>query len=166
MPQHREKIDYTPERCDHCKMTLSWIAPIDKGTVVIVQKIARAIGAKGINIVHPRKENVLTATEWTNLSRVKRHGLVAALSGPYRLGNVCLTRKGSAFLRGESIPKYAIVDKRTKHQIGYFQPDRYQVTVSDFDGQGSYWEGINYEITDGHVFRELPAKAPVAPSLF
>ena len=145
-------IEYTPEKCECCGQTITYIYGLDRGTVDIVKKIARFIEKKGINIVHPRKENVLTTTQWNNLSRAKAHGLVAMVEG--ERGNFLLTRKGSSFLNGESVPKYAIMSKVESRQIGYLEPDTFRVGVKDFDTFGNYWEGINYEVVEGRVIHK------------
>ena len=147
------KIEYKPEICEHCGQTETYILGLDHGTVDIVRAIAKKIGEKGINIVHPRKENVLTNTQWCNIARPRFHGLIAAVKG--KRGNFLLTKKGAAFLRGETVPRYAIVSKVEGHQIGYFEQENNKVTISDLLAKGEYWEGIGYDIVDGEVFHRV-----------
>lgn len=151
-----EKLIYVPEVCECCKQSTTYVLAIDRGTVEIVKAIARFIEKKGINAVHPRKEmegRTLTSNQVGNLSRPRFHGLIASLEG--ETGNYVLTRKGSAFLRGEFIPKYAIISKSEGHQIGYAEPEKFKVSVKDFDSQIDFWEGINYEIVEGRVVRNV-----------
>lgn len=148
-----KKPQYIPEVCECCNQTTTYIYGVDRGTVDIVKRIARFIEKKGINVVHPRKEGVLTTTQWSNLGRAKAHGLVAMVKG--KRGNFLLTRKGSDFLRGKRIPKYAIMSKAEGKQIGYLESEKYSVTVRDFDRFGEYWEGINYEVVEGEVITKL-----------
>jgi len=149
------KPTYTAEMCDHCHQTITYLLGIDRGTVNIVKKIAKAIERKGINCVHIAKEGVLTHNELCNIIRPRRHGLVAAVKD--NPGNFLLTTKGADFLNGETIPKYAIVSKSEKRQVGYFEPEVYKVNISDFNNASEYWEGINYEIREGRVVRNVPA---------
>lgn len=150
------KAEYKPEICECCGQSTTYVIGIDKGTTEIVKAIAKFIGKKGINAVHPRKEMeglTLTSNQVGNLSRPRFHGLIAHLDG--ESGNYVLTRKGAQFLRGERVPKYAIVSKSEGKQVGYFEPELYTVTVGDFQQTGEYWEGINYEITEGHVINNV-----------
>lgn len=156
------KINYTPELCSHCNQTKTYLLGLDRGSLDIVRAIAKRIEVKGINIVHPRKEAVLTNTQWCNVARPRFHGLIAAVKG--QRGNFLLTRKGAKFLRNERVPRFAIVSKAEGHQIGYFEPEKYTVTASELL-DGEYWEGINYDIVEGEVFHRLPEKTP-ALSLF
>lgn len=150
---------YTPEKCGCCNQNTTYLLAIDRGTVAIVKAIARFIQNKGINAVHPRKEmegHYLTSNQVGNLSRPRFHGLVAKVEG--EAGNYCLTRKGAAFLRGERVPRFAIVSKSEGKQVGYFEPENYSATVHDFNNSGEYWEGINYEITEGRVLQKVESK--------
>lgn len=148
-------ISYTSEVCSHCSQSMTYILAVDKGTVMIVKAIAQFIGRKGINIVHPRKEmegRYLTSNQVGNLTRARSQGLIAAMKG--NPGNYCLTSKGATFLRGEAIPKFAIISKSEKRQIGYFEPEKHMVIVKDFTSSSEMWEGIDYEIQEGRVIRE------------
>lgn len=154
------KIPYTPPVCSHCGQETEYVLAIDNGTAHIVKQIAKFIGRKGINAVHPRKEmegTYLTSNQVGNLTRARIHGLIARVDG--NPGNYLLTRKGSKFLHGEAIAKYAIVKKSISgarsHNEGYFMPDEHQVVISDFDpknGEG-FWEGVGYEIVEGEVIK-------------
>jgi hypothetical protein len=151
------KINYQPEKCDHCGQTKTYLLGIDRGSVEIVKQVARAIGQKGINCVHVNKELVgkyLTPIQMTNMSRPRSHGLIAHVRGEGMKGNYLLTRKGAAFLRGERIPKYAIMSKTENRQIGYFEPETETIAITDFNGSEDYWEGINYEIVEGNVLHK------------
>lgn len=148
-------IGFVPEVCECCKQTKTYIYGLDRGTAQILMAIARHIQSKGINYVHPRKENVLTAVQWSNLSRLKRHGLVVGVKG--EIGNILLTKKGASFLRGASVPRFAIISKVTGHQIGYYEPEKYMVTIDEVLN-GEQWEGINYTIEEGRVILDIPIK--------
>ncbi len=161
---------YTPEHCEHCSQTTTYLLAIDRGTVDIVKAFSVAIRLKGINAIHPTKEmevppkeydyrrsmleGKLTSTQIGNVSRAHRHGLLAKVRGAP--GNWCLTSKGAQFLRGEPIPKFAIVSKVTGHQIGYWKPELHQATVNEFKPDMEYWTGINYGIVDGRIVTEMP----------
>ena len=91
----------------------------------------------------------LTSNQVGNLTRPRSHGLIAKVRG--EPGNYLLTSKGAAFLRGTPIPKFAIMSKAERHQIGYFEAEKYQVTINDFNSKDDYWEGINYDIEEGRI---------------
>ena len=151
------KIEYTPEKCECCGQSMTYILAIDRGTINIIKKIAQFIGKKGINVVHPRKEmegTWLTSNDVGNLSRARSHGLIARIKG--KAGNYCLTRKGATFLRGEEIPRYAIISKIEHCQIGYFEPEKDRVDVNSFRLiDEPYWQGIGYDVDEGRVIKTL-----------
>lgn len=153
-----QKIDYKPETCDCCHQTTTYLLGLDRGTVDILKKIARFIGRKGINCVHPRKEMegpLLSSNQVGNLSRARFHGLIAAVRG--NKGNYLLTRKGADFLKGGRIPRYAIISKAEKCQVGYFDQETKTCVVDDFmASEDPYWEGINYDVIEGQVIHTLP----------
>jgi len=144
-------------KCQHCNQTETYLLPLDPGTARLVVEIARGIRAKGINAIHPRKEieptGALSSNDVGNLSRPHRHGLIAKVKG--NPGNWLLTSKGAVFLRGEPVPRYAVVSKVTGHQIGYAEPEKYRTTLRDLVGQDFPWEGIGFDIQGGQVVRTL-----------
>lgn len=154
---------YKHEKCDCCGLQTTYILGIDRGTADIVRAIAMAVKRKGINAVHPRKEietsnmdyaemyrrGLLRSNQVGNLTRPRAHGLIAKV--PKERGNYCLTAKGLKFIKGAYIPRFAIMSKKEKRQIGYYLPDEYQVSVRELLNAGDYWEGIDYEIVEGRV---------------
>jgi hypothetical protein len=154
------KLGYIPDICPACKQSCTYVVGLDRGSVDIMKAIARFIGQKGINAVHPRKEmegTYLTSNQVGNLSRPRMHGLIAHLKG--ERGNYCLTKKGALFLRGESIPRYAIISKAEGHQVGYFNPETLTCRISEYNESGEpYWEGINYDIEEGRIIQDNQGK--------
>lgn len=151
-----KKIEYKPEKCECCGQTTTYVLALDRGTTEIVKAIARFIGKKGINRVHPRKEiegHGLSSNAVGNLSRPRFHGLIARVEG--EPGNYLLTRKGAKFLRGEAVPRYAIISKAEGKQIGYYMPEEEMINIKRLQKEKDYWEGINYDITEGHVITRL-----------
>lgn len=147
-------------RCPHCGQHTEYPLAIDRGSIHIVKRISHFIEAKGINIVHPRKEmegSYLTSNEVGNLTRPRIHGLIAKVSG--NPGNYCLTQKGLDFLNGKPIPKIARVFKG--RNIGYLNDEF--VTIKEFNTGNDYWNGIGYEIRQGNV---VTRKEPENISLF
>ena len=164
-----KKINYVAKKCRCCGQTLTYLIAVDHGSVDTLKAIATAIRRKGINCIHPRKEmevtsgqldyasmvgeGLLTSNQTGNLSKLRFHGLIARIKN--KPGNYCLTKKGSQFLKGEEIPKYAIISKKEKHQIGYFQEDIYRCTLADFAPKKEYWEGINFIIQEGKIIKDI-----------
>ncbi len=169
MSSFKKQEIYTPDKCDCCGQSKTYLIPIDRGTTDILRAVARAILFKGINAIHPRKEmeiqnsqidyetmvreGHLTSNMVGNLSRPRFHGLIAKIKG--QPGNYCLTSKGARFLKGEEMAKYAIIDKTTGHQIGYWMAEKYQVKFKDFSSDEEYWEGLDYEIREGQVITKV-----------
>lgn len=152
---------FKPDICGACGQSKTYLIPIDRGTTEITRAIAAAIRVKGINAIHPRREmeplGLLTSNQIGNLSRPHRHGLIAKVKG--EPGNWCLTSKGSRFLRGERVPKFAIVSKVTGHQIGYFEPLRLTTTIQECLKAGERWEGIDFQIVEGRILKDVPMPA-------
>lgn len=146
-----KKTDWKPDLCDACRQTTTYLLGIDRGSVEIVKAIAAAVRASGVNSVHPRKDGILTTTQWCNLARPRFHGLIAKVHG--ETGRYLLTTKGAQFLRGEPIPRYAIVSKSKGHQIVYFKEDEILITIRDVL-QVPYWEGADFKIVEGVVVRD------------
>lgn len=162
---------FIPEKCSCCRQTLTYLVPVDKGTVEIVRAIAFAVQKKGINIIHPRREmevsghtyedwenlsmqGLITSNQVGNLSKARFHGLIARVKD--NPGNYCLTDKGLEFLRGEPVPKYAVVQKSTHTQIGYWRPEEYRVSTRDFRADCASWEtGLYFQIIQGRVVKQL-----------
>lgn len=160
---------YKPEQCQHCSQTTTYLLPVDRGASVIMVAMSAAIRKKRLNAVHGTKEMMIPAKEWSmdmaregfltvnhirNLGRVRIHGLIASVKGAR--GSFCLTPKGAQFLKGQDIPKYAIRSKSQKKTIGYFEPDKYRTTIQAEMAKLGSWEGIDYDIVDGHVVMNLP----------
>lgn len=164
MPANPSNLGYLPDVCPACKQSCTYLIGIDRGSVLIMKAIARFIQVKGINVVHPRKELegvYLSSNQVGNLSRPRMHGLIAhyKIQGERKAGNYILTKKGAAFLKGESIPRYAIISKAEKHQVGYFNPETLTCRISDFNEPGEpMWEGIGYDIEEGQVVHSKQSK--------
>ena len=148
----KEKLNFEKDICECCGQSTNYIVGIDKGTAVIMKKIARAIKEKGINCVHLAKENVLEHNELCNIIRPRYHGLVAHAKG--ETGNFVLTQKGFNFLAGHTIPKYAVVNKKGKFIEQYFKPEEYLVRINDFNNEDDYWEGVGFTISQGRVISD------------
>jgi hypothetical protein len=167
------KIHYEPEKCEHCGQTLTYLLPVDRGAVDILRSISVAVYRKNINVVHPRKEmeiklalskseyasmirnGNLTSNQVGNLSRLRFHGLIAAIDG--NPGNYCMTTKGAQFLKGRRIPRFAIISKAQGRQVGYYLPEEQTVTIKELvKYDDAYWEGINFDIIEGRIIKDLP----------
>ena len=155
---------FVASTCECCGQTKDYHTSIDKGMVAIMQAFSVAVRMKGVNVLHPLKEmnanpgmtileavrmGKLTRTMSGNTSRARSHGLLARIRG--RSGNWCITRKGFAFLRGEPVDKYAIIDKLTGDTIGHIPG--YVVTIHDItkDRSAVYWDET---ILEGRVYDE------------
>jgi len=157
---------YNAEICAHCGQSMTYALPVDKGTADIVRALAIAITRKGINIIHVRKEmegkvadiqnGILNSNQVGNLSHARSHGLIAKVKD--NKGNYCLTSKGARFLKGDPIPRIAVISKKDKRQIGYINGETDVISIKDFLAENEYWESINFSIHEGHVVKDLPEK--------
>lgn len=164
---------FQPKVCSCCGQTEEYLMTIDVGTCDILRAISAAIRRKGENCIHPKedgmeigkqqmksmgydrmvKEGYLTSTMIGNLSKARSQGLIAQVVG--KTGYYCLTKKGAGFLKGEPIPKYAVMNKVTGHQTGYWHEYDAQVKLKDLIKDGEYWE-IDFNILDRAVIFNLP----------
>lgn len=169
---HMSLEKFKAKVCTCCGQTEEYLMTIDAGTCDIVRAMSAAIRKKGENIIHPRremelgknqldykqmiKEGYLTSTMVGNLSKARSQGLIAQIEG--KSGYYCLTRKGAEFLRGASIPKYAVMSKITGHQIGYWHENEERVKLKDLIKSGDYWE-IDFNIIDRRIVMNIPQPA-------
>lgn len=131
---------FIPTVCDHCGQTTDYHIKLDRGSALIVLAIYSAVRAKNENRVHLRNEmevskgtyggnymgmvrdGYMTSVMIDNVLRPKYHGLVAQVEGGGQ-GEYLITPKGARFLRGEPVPRTAIIEKRTHHKLRYLDED-------------------------------------------
>jgi len=135
---------YKPETCAHCRQTTTYILGLDRGSFLILRKLLAGVIAKGRNEIHPTKDiEYSTKEKWlpSNVARPRKHGLIAFIDG--KKGYYALTRKAGKFLRGQPIPRYAIISKSENRTLGYFEPEMHQVTARELmrSDEIPYWEG-------------------------
>ncbi len=158
-----ENETYHPTVCECCDQALDYRVGLSKGHVRLMAKFAAAIRAKGINAVVPSKELAtgkwgipFTVTEMKALSQVRLHGLLAM--SREHAGNWLLTTKGADFLRGRSIPRYALVLKRNKatseHTTGYWEAERNMITAGELLKEGEYWRHIDFIVHESRIIYE------------
>lgn len=177
----KNKYNFKPKVCDHCGQAQTYLLPLDWGTKVIVQAVARRIRLKKINTVHPTKEMEVPAGEWTyeraindgvltstqigNLTRARVHGLLA--KNVKEPGNWVLTTKGANFLKGQRVEKLAEILKtqtangKPSHKMRYYEPEKYTTTINEIVKPGAslpVWEAIDFEIVEGRVVLDAPTK--------
>jgi predicted transcriptional regulator len=150
------------QNCPNCGQSITYELAIDKGSCDILKALAREIGKKKMNVIHPSKEmakpGIISARQLDNLVRLKFNGLVAHIDG--ERGNYCITNKGFDFLSGEPISKAVTIKKRTKEQRAHVIAHSDDlVVISDFDGEWKdYWSANGYTIVEGRVITELPIR--------
>lgn len=169
---------FEPEVCECCKQTKNYALALDRGTALIILAIYNAVRRKNENKVHIQKEMVVLASDfpsyrdmvaggfmtsimWSNVSRARYHGLVAFVDGGGD-GEYLITKKGAKFLRGERIPRTAIIDKATGHKSHYLEPETDTITFAEcMKRETPFWD-----LTDIKL-RELAGDSESEPaSLF
>jgi hypothetical protein len=164
------KKDFEPEVCDCCDQRTEYLLTLSKGIATIVKAVGAAIREKGENVIHPAKEMQIPADEWTyekayqhgkitsshrgNLSNAGTHQLIEKYEG--EAGNWRLTSDGADFLRGEPVPKHAVVAKSTteagSHLKRYWKGQTIQTTVHELTGdEMPRWEAVNFDIVEGQI---------------
>jgi len=137
---------FVPDVCGECTQTKTYDLGLDRGTAFIVLAVYNAVQRKDENRVHIDKEMValksdfdslehmisegfMTSSMQHNVPRARYHGLIAFVDKG--TGEYLLTPKGARFLRGEAVPRIAIVDKKTHKKLAYWNEDEDQVTFRD-----------------------------------
>lgn len=146
----------TDEYCDHCGQRMGYRSAVSKGLVRMLETIADAIEEKGVNVLNVKKELVdtgkLTVNQYTNKSHLVRLGLLFCVEG--EVGNFGLTSKAMGFLKGERIPREAVVEKATKDRGSRtVETSEETCTIHDFMEKGEYWIVPGFDIREGRVIK-------------
>lgn len=146
---------FKPTICECCKQTTDYALNLDKGTAHIMIAIANAVKFKNLNRVHLRNDMEANAKDFSNyremisegritsrmidnILRAKYHGLVAQVDGG-GAGEYLLTPKGARFLKGEPMPRTAVVDKAT-HSKKYYYDEDDKVTIFELLRKEEMWD--------------------------
>lgn len=161
---------FKPHTCEGCGQTKDYALPLSRGLAMATIAFYNAIERLGRNRIHVGKEMVrpiedfhgddpkgtyrrlvqagyMTFRMEGNLSFLHRHGIVASGEEP---GVWILTKKGGAFLRGEELPRVAIVSKVTGHQIGYWDQGG-MTTISQLLKASTPWWSAPAEVHEDHT---------------
>lgn len=149
-------MEFTPEICPHCCQTTDYKIDLDRGSAHIVIAIANAHRRTGHKRIHVTNEMLgltkdfrspyemvmdgyMSAAMLQNILRPKYFGLIAQGEDP---GYYLLTKKGSKFLRGETVNRSAVVDKLT-HSKKLYLEDAGMITIGELLKSSSifFWEG-------------------------
>lgn len=164
---------FKPHTCEGCGQTTTYALALDRGSALIVLAIYNAVRKKGTNLVHILDEMVVDPAEYGgkyqamiedgkmsvrmegNISRPRFHGLIAQGK---EAGWYLITPKGAKFLRGEKVPRVAIIDKRTHTKKEYLDPERDQATFGSLlKRETPFWQITNFEIDEvTGTFRSVP----------
>lgn len=135
-----KKQKFVPEKCECCGQTTNYIMRLGKGQALTMIALYNAVVKFNRNDVHPQKEMVVTKKQFGgsyremaiagyitpsmngNISNLRFHGLIA-YSEHKNAGRYLITRKGTAFLKGELVWKTVIVSKSENQNIGYHEID-------------------------------------------
>lgn len=131
-------------KCPHCgaSMKMYW-HKITPGLIRGLLKMRKAVVIKGENDIKIDKlpgELELTKWERANWTKLRFHGLVAKVKkdGKTKRGRYLLTRKGTNFLNGDSIPERV---QTFRNKVVDHSPEN--VTLSMAMSSVPYWEGID-----------------------
>ena len=158
MPDESPK-NWKPTTCDGCGQTTTYLQPLDRGTSDIVKSMANAVWREGKNdieiskrmVVNPSAghetaesyaamiaQGLMTPSMRNNISKARAHGLLAKVRESS--GHWLLTTKGADFLCGKRIPKYAVMSKAEKKQIGYLDDGTPGCETTVGELKGAYWD--------------------------
>lgn len=138
---------FISKSCTSCGQSVDYDLSLDRGSALIVLAIYNAVRIKGENRVHLTNEmecraedfgsyremiseGKMTSNMADNVLRAKYHGLVAQVDGGGR-GEYLITPKGARFLRGERLPRVAVIDKTTHSKKAYWNEAEDTVTFGE-----------------------------------
>jgi hypothetical protein len=178
--QRTGRRKFEPEVCAGCGQTTEYPIALDKGSALLVAALARAIRRKGENRIHLVREMVadrrgyariedmvrdgkITLRMEGNRSRPRYHGLIAfADKGG---GEYLLTPKGARFLRGESVPRVAVIDKAAKRKKHYLNEEADRITFAELArADAPFWDEA-WEVDEATLAlkRKVEARIEAAP---
>lgn len=165
---------FVPDICPHCTQSTNYAMCLDKGTAAIVVALANAVAKKNQNCIHllgeisiasPKAggydsydamlmDGMMTFRMVCNATRAVRHGLIYPVEDGS--GNYLLTAKGAKFLRGEPIPRVAIVNKGTHSKEGYYYENEDRITIKDLMKRDEeFWVGEIAKLEKSEIFAHL-----------
>ena len=168
-------LKYKPNVCSGCMQTTDYELPLDKGSAYIVIAIANAQRRLNKKEVHLEKEMLADRKDYVNIwemakagkmymrqidnvLRPKYHGLVAQGS---QSGTYLITKKGAKFLRGEAIPRTAIVEKRTHSKKAYWnEHDTIDLPTLIKSDEIFFWEGERDKLRTLAAFLDQETLSP------
>lgn len=128
--------EYVDLDCPHCgaRMKKYWHSATP-GLVFALIKVKKAVIAKGENKIHPRFDAHFTANEWSNLTKLRFHALIAKSESR---GYWLLTHRGSQFLLGNlAIPKRVLT---WRNKVVDYDPEKVFVKDVVSDSELPIWE--------------------------
>ncbi len=151
---------YKSPVCTNCGQTTHYSLSLDMGSAYIMIAIFNRVRIKRINHVHVAREMVIgkntfptlrqmvesgrmTTRMLGNITRCRMHGLIAFAGKKRYGGEFLITPKGARFLRGEVIPRTAIIAKRNqgddRSNVGYHFPEVDNITITELLEEGVFW---------------------------
>lgn len=163
-------MKFKAHTCDGCGQTKDYALPLSRGLAMATIAFYNAVQRLDRNRIHVAKDMVrpiedfhgldpkrayhrmveagyMTFRMEGNLSFLHRHGIVASGDEP---GVWILTKKGGAFLRGEEVPRVAIVSKVTGHQQGYWDEGG-MTTISQLLKASTVWWSAPITVSDSET---------------
>lgn len=159
-------MKFKAQVCECCGQTKDYALPLSRGLAMATIAIFNAIQRLERNRVHVGHEMVRPISDFGdkktayrtmvsegymtfrmegNLSFLHRHGIVASAQDA---GEWLLTPKGGKFLRGEEVPKVAIVSKVTGHQTGYWAEGGMTTIGELLKASTPWWNAPMTEVED------------------
>lgn len=159
---------YVSPICPHCEQTTHYDLNLDRGISYLLIAIYNRVKLNGKNDVHIQNEmavehhnyenikdlataGLITFKMEKNVARARKHGLIAFVDRGS--GRYLITRKGANFLRGEDVPRTAIVKKGGSTE-GYWLPEKNRTTIRELIKSAPFWDiDFTYKISDqGQLF--------------
>lgn len=162
--------------CDHCGQTKDYALPLARGTALMVLALFNAVRKKNKNRVHVGDEMVcdpkayrsyrdmvqdgkMTFKMEGNMTTLHRHGLAAKTDDE---GVWLLTKKGAKFLRGEPVPRVAIIDKTTGHKAFYLDEQNDVTTFGELMRKETpFWDIPAFDVEDQAITFFAAPQAPL-----
>lgn len=158
---------YKSPICPHCGQTTNYDLNLDKGIAYLLIALYNRVRLNGKNDVHIQNEmavdrsissnpeelataGLITFKMEKNVARARKHGLIAFVERGS--GRYLITGKGANFLRGESVPKTAIIRKGGSNE-GYWFSDINKTTMQELIKKAPFWDvDVDKSITNQTLF--------------
>ena len=148
MTIRKSQHGYLPDVCPACHQSCTYLIEVNEHITALMIRISKLVDAKGINIFNPAQE-LESSKSW--VSKAKLIGFISKDGRNYKISSL-----GLSFLKGDPVPRYTVVSKALRREVGHFNPDVLTCAISDFRPFPVEWSGLRFDLINNDVVRHQP----------